>query len=103
VPDRTKIVFSHGEEIAVQAQVQDVRRRLSKDRKTSQPFTKLKTTHDTDVYVAGCQVAYIEQVPEALGRDSILAKRQNRKSPSARRRSPKRADRPSESAGTGPT
>jgi hypothetical protein len=75
MPDRTKIVFSHGEEIGVSAQVQEVRRRLSKDRKAGQLFTKLKTGHDTNVYVAVDQVAYIEQLPEGLLGGAISAKR----------------------------
>jgi hypothetical protein len=100
MPDRTKIVFSHGEEVAVHQQVQEVRRRLSKDRKAGQAFTKLKTDHDTDVYVAVGQVAYIEQVPDGLMGRPIFAKKQSRKQLSTsgvRRPPPNRAVRPGES------
>src|SRR5438132_337123 len=72
MPYRTKIVFSHGEEVGVRAQVWKVRRRLSKDRRAGRAFTKLKTGHGTDVYVAVGQVAYIEQVPEGLMGASII-------------------------------
>jgi hypothetical protein len=96
MPDRTKIVFSHGEEVAVRAQVRKVRRRLSEDRKAGQAFTKLKTDIGTNVYVAVGQVAYIEQVPEGLLGAPITTKRQSRKfsSAGARRPSPKQEVRP---------
>ena len=99
MPYRTKIVFSHGEEVGVRAQVWKVRRRLSKDRRAGRAFTKLKTGHGTDVYVAVGQVAYIEQVPEGLMGASIIAKRQSRKlsSSGGRRPSPNREVRPRES------
>jgi hypothetical protein len=79
VPDRTKIVFSHGEEVAIHAQAREVRRRLSKGRKAGEAFTKLKTDHDAAVYVAAGQVAYIEQLPEGLMGTPIFTKKQSRK------------------------
>jgi hypothetical protein len=98
VPDRTKIVFSHGEEVTIHAQAREVRRRLSKGRKAGEAFTKLKTDHDTAVYVAAGQVAYIEQIPEGLMGTPIFTKKQSRKLSysGVRRPSPNRAVRPSE-------
>jgi len=97
---RTKIVFSHGEEVGVQTQVWKVERRLSKDRRAGRAFTKLKSGHGTDVYVAAGQVAYIEQVPDGLWGASIVTKKsQSRKvsSSGGRRPSPNREVRPRES------
>src|SRR2546427_595308 len=99
MPYRTKIVFSHGEEVGVTAQVWKVERRLSKDRKAGRAFTKLKTGHGTSVYVAVGQVAYFEQISERLLGAPLSAKRQSRKfsSSGVRRPSPNRQVRPRES------
>jgi hypothetical protein len=87
VPERTKIVFCHGEEVAVHAPARKVRRRLDKDRRAGQTFTKLKSDHDTDVFVAVGQVAYIEQVADGVMRTPLFAKTRSRELPSGVRRS----------------
>jgi hypothetical protein len=63
VSDKTKIVFSGGEELKVDEQPKQVRDRLS--RKGSR-FARFKKTGaaNVDVWVAVGQVAYIEQIPE---------------------------------------
>jgi hypothetical protein len=97
---RTKIVFSHGEEVGVQNQVRKVQRRLSKDRRAGRAFTKFRSGHGTDVYIAADQVAYIEQVPDGLWESSVITKKSQSHKVSlsgGRRPSPNREGRPRES------
>jgi hypothetical protein len=86
VSDKTKIVFSGGEELKVDGQPKQARDRLS--RKGAR-FARFKKTGaaNVDVWVAVGQVAYIEQIPEQSASAPTVARGESRRDPVRRRAS----------------
>jgi hypothetical protein len=86
VSDKTKIVFSGGEELKVDGQPKQVRDRLSR---RSARFARFKRTGaaNVDVWVAVGQVAYIEQIPEHSVSAPTVARGESRRDPVRRRAS----------------
>ena len=82
--DKTKIVFSGGEELKIDGQPKQVRDRLS--RKGAR-FARFKKTGaaNVDVWVAVGQVAYIEQIPEQSVSATTVARGESRRDPARQR------------------
>jgi hypothetical protein len=80
VSDKTKIVFSGGEELKVDGQPKQVRDRLSRKGARFARFKKAGAGV-VDVWVAAGQVAYIEQIPEQSVSAPALARGKSRRDP----------------------
>ena len=84
--DKTKIVFSGGEELKVDGQPKQVRDRLSRKGARFARFKKTSAAN-VDVWVAVGQVAYIEQIPEQSVSAPIVARGESRRNPARQRSS----------------
>ena len=76
--DKTKIVFSGGEELKVDGQARRVRDRLSRKGARFARFKKTGTAV-VDVWVAVGQVAYIEEIPQQSVSASNATRRQRQR------------------------
>ena len=84
--DKTKIVFSGGEELKVDGQPKQARDRLSRKGARFARFKKTSTAN-VDVWVAVGQVAYIEQIPEQSVSAATVARGQSPRDPVRQRAS----------------
>ena len=84
--NKTKIVFSGGEELKVDGQPKQVRDRLSRKGARFARFKKTSAAN-VDVWVAVGQVAYIEQIPEQSVSAPTVARSESRRNPARQRSS----------------
>jgi hypothetical protein len=58
----TRIVFSEGPSVTVNADAEKVKTTLGQDKQSGEPFTHFEAQGGRDVYVAAERVAYVEQI-----------------------------------------
>ena len=64
----TRIVFSEGPSVTVNADAEEVKTTLGEDKRSGEPFTHFEAQGGRDVYVAAERVAYVEQMSSTATR-----------------------------------